>query len=269
MDLTEQWKAKIRFLKDNFSADQEEIAVSFFHGFNDFHYIQYTNYLLEGLGVGGEVESCSFPHPAEEDEIWDGVKFSFDMTWSDPNDYAENILEYDRFLELMQTSARWYLRFHPDDEKVLRAAFQGRNLPFGEEYPSIVDDGKAWWRKCRAKYDLTMQSHQFAAPNQMWSPIIDFFLWTFEQDYFDVLQNCFKRRPCKSAQMNVQIEFPSPRIAIIRETDERAGLNLRTQPEAVELTMPTFDSMLELLAKGYAERRPQHQAKIAKLLKSR
>ncbi len=269
MDLTEQWKAKLRFLKDNFSADQEEIAVSFFHGLSDSSYVQYANYLLEGLGVGGEVGSCSFPHPEEEEEIWDGVKFSFDMTWSDPNDYAENILDYDRFLELMQTSARWYLRFHPDDETILKAAFHGRNLPFGEEYPSIVDGGKTWWRKCRAKYQLTMGLGQFAEPNQNWSPVTEFFLWAFEPDYFNVLQNCFNRRPYLNSQMNVQIEFLSAQKVVIRETDERAGLNSRTQPEAVELTTPTFDAMLELLAKGYAERRPQHQAKIARLLKSR
>lgn len=270
MDLVEQWKAKLLFFKDSFSGEQDEIAVSFFHGLSESQYIHNSNYLLEGLGIGGEVESCSFPHPEEEeDEIWEGVKFIFDMTWSDPNDYVENILDYDRFLSLMQLSARWHLRHHPNDETVLRAMFHGRNLPFGEKLPSTVDDGETWWRKCRAKYELTMKLNQFAKPNQMWSPVTDFFLWTFEQDYLDVLQNCVKRRPHLNAQTNVQIDFPSPQTVVIRETDERVGWNLRTQSEAVELTTKTFDAIMKLLAKGYAERRPQHQAKIARLVKSR
>ena len=268
-DWAEQWKAKLHFLQSGFRVADSDMAVSFVHSLSESDYLRYFNYLLEGLGLGGEVASCSFPHPEEEEELWEGVKFSEDMTWNDPNDYAEQILSYDQFLDLMRLSAQWHLRQQPADETTLRAMFSGRNLAFGGEAPSVVDDGATWWRKCRAKYDLTMQLHRIADPMAVWSPVTDFFLYSFEQNYFDVLQQLFKRRPLVNTNMNVQFEFPSAQTVIIRETDDRAGWNLRSQPEIVELSSDKFEHLLELLAQGYAERRPQHKAKVAKLLKAK
>jgi len=260
MDDFHDFVKKHEYFRQALSAPLDDAAVSFFvslRGFDDL------DRLLEGIGLGFEAESCSFPCLIDEDDNFDGVKFSLDLFGDAGEEYAETVLSYEQFLDAMCAASQWHLRYNPDNEDSLRRSFHARNLQFLESAQENQDDGATWWRKCRQKEETTRSLRLPAFAHGEWDFVTHFLLQLREPRYLDFLVAATRHEPFQVRE--VFLEFPDANHVRWRESEKMGEWNLRA-PGVLELESEQFYAMLKTLAVAYAERRPQHATLIKAML---